>query len=179
MSADSTAPVVVYKDVPGFPGYRVGDDGSVWTCKRPGPGGVLRDEWRRLYPRTKTNGYVEIGLYRNKRHHHRFVHRLVLEAFVGPCPPGHECAHDPDPSPKNCRLDNLSWKTKKANHADKKTHGTQRVGEMVYCAKMTEAKVLELRARQGTATCDQLAAEYGINRTTVSDIHRRKTWKHI
>lgn len=53
----------------------------------------------------------------------RLVHRLVLEAFVGPCPPGHECCHrDGDPS-NNC-LDNLYWGTRSDNVRDAIQHGT-------------------------------------------------------
>lgn len=54
------------------------------------------------------------------------VHRLVLEAFVGPCPPGMECRHFPDRDPGNNRLDNLQWGTHQENEEDKETHGTRR-----------------------------------------------------
>jgi hypothetical protein len=52
------------------------------------------------------------------------VHRLVLEAFVGPCPIGMQCRHFPDPNPANCNLKNLQWGTPMENTEDKRVHGT-------------------------------------------------------
>ena len=47
----------------------------------------------------------------------RTVHRLVLEAFVGPCPPGMEACHNND-IPSDNRLENLRWDTKSRNAFD-------------------------------------------------------------
>lgn len=51
-----------------------------------------------------------------KRHAPRQVHRLVLEAFRGPCPPNMEALHLDD-TPTNNAINNLQWNTKKANGA--------------------------------------------------------------
>jgi hypothetical protein len=37
-------PPVEYRDVPGFPGYRVGTDGSVWSCWERTAGGRSPDD---------------------------------------------------------------------------------------------------------------------------------------
>jgi hypothetical protein len=50
------------------------------------------------------------------------VHRLVLEAFVGPCPEGMEACHFDDDSSNN-RLDNLRWDTSLANKVDMARNG--------------------------------------------------------
>ena len=91
--------------------YRVGDDGSVWS--RKGRCG-LNDEawryrkWRRLVPIQNTRATMHVAIrIRRKR---RFIHRLVLEAFVGPCPVGGECMHKDD-NPRNNSLRNLKWGT--------------------------------------------------------------------
>jgi hypothetical protein len=47
---------------------------------------------------------------------------LVLEAFVGPRPPGMDCCHD-DGDSTNDALSNLRWDTKRANQADTLRHG--------------------------------------------------------
>ena len=50
------------------------------------------------------------------------VHRLVLTAFRGPCPPGLQgCHYDDDPY--NNRLENLRWDTQSANELDKVRNG--------------------------------------------------------
>lgn len=52
----------------------------------------------------------------------RKVHRLVLEAFVGPRPDAYQgCHYDGDPT--NNRLDNLRWDTASANNKDRVRHG--------------------------------------------------------
>lgn len=76
--------IVEYRDVPGFPGYRVGSDGSLWS-KLLGSNRGFSDTWRRLKP-GNSKGYHLHLLYNNGKRVTRFVHRLVLEAFVGPRP---------------------------------------------------------------------------------------------
>lgn len=58
-----------------------------------------------------------------------WVHRLVLEAFVGPCPEGMEACHGPDRDPGNNRLDNLKWGTMQDQEKDREAHGTRLRGE--------------------------------------------------
>jgi HNH endonuclease len=57
-----------------------------------------------------------------------WVHRLVLEAFVGYAPDGYVTRHR-DGDPRNNRLDNLCWGTQVENQADRKLHGTDNSGE--------------------------------------------------
>ncbi len=53
------------------------------------------------------------------------LHRLICEAFHGPCPEGQECRHlDGDPS--NNRPENLVALTKQQHH---KLHGTPELEE--------------------------------------------------
>lgn len=54
------------------------------------------------------------------------VHRLVLEAFVGPCPEGMQCCHWDD-VPTNNRLSNLRWDTPAANEKDKARNAARRL----------------------------------------------------
>jgi hypothetical protein len=49
------------------------------------------------------------------------VHRLVLDAFVGPCPDGMECRHL-NGVKADCRLSNLAWGTRKENIEDRVRH---------------------------------------------------------
>lgn len=60
---------------------------------------------------------------RTDRMVHERVHRLVLEAFIGPCPDGMVGCHT-DGDPLNNRLDNLRWDTPSNNNRDKRAHGT-------------------------------------------------------
>src|SRR5690606_17793610 len=51
------------------------------------------------------------------------VHRLVLKAFDGPPPRGHEALHANGVRDDN-RLENLSWGTHSENQLDQVDHGT-------------------------------------------------------
>ena len=87
---------VEYRDVVGFPGYRVGSDGSIWCCLRTGPKRrlCLSEKWRRKNPKPRPDGYVWVNLVRAGRGYGRALHRLILEAFVGPPAPGHCGCHE-------------------------------------------------------------------------------------
>lgn len=56
------------------------------------------------------------------------VHKLVLLAFVGPCPNGMECCHKNGIASDN-RIENLRWDTHKNNNADRKLHGNYKTGK--------------------------------------------------
>jgi hypothetical protein len=110
----------------GYVGYEVSDHGRVRSLDR-----ILRcphfdkfakilvmtDRRRRgqiLRPGTVKSGHQLVVLGKGNS---VFVHKLVLEAFVGTAPEGHECCHwDDDPS--NNHLGNLRWGTRTDNMAD-------------------------------------------------------------
>lgn len=123
--------------------------------------------------------FVDLPVYGPDRYKTCAVHRLVLEAFVGPCPPGLETGHlDGDPS--NNRVDNLRWITKKENASHRVLHGTARMGERHPHAKLTESDVRAIRvARAAGDTQRAIAASYGISPDNVRAIERRTAWKHV
>src|SRR5688500_13903704 len=101
-----TTTAVEYRDIEGFPGYRVGSDGTVWccwiTCRS---GRKMTDRWKQLRPGTHQKGYLYVNLTRvGEAYKSCRVHRLVLAAFVGPCPEGMECRHL-NGIKTDCRLD--------------------------------------------------------------------------
>ena len=89
----------IAKQVPGTK-YAVTPAGRVYTEDG--------QEYQKL-PTVRARPYIVIG---GKR-----VHRMVLEAFVGPCPEGMQCRHLNDVKNDN-RLNNLAWGTRKENSAD-------------------------------------------------------------
>jgi hypothetical protein len=66
--------------------------------------------------------------------------------------------------------DNNADRVRKGRNADAK-------GVKNSNAKLTEAQVLAVRASNATGTF--LAAKYGVTKEMISQIKRRKTWKHI
>lgn len=124
-------PVVGFEDR-----YQVSDQGRVKSqayqvgtkygdpCWHPG---------RILTGRKTKKGYVIVGLsYAGGKSVQKRVHRLVLEAFVGPCPDGMECCHGPG-GPSDNRLDNLRWDTREENARDIVRHGNHWQVNKTHC----------------------------------------------
>jgi hypothetical protein len=114
----------------------------------------------------------------------RYVHRLVLEAFIGPCPHGMEACHW-DGRPENNQLSNLRWDTDLANQADSARHGTKRkppifLGEKHHATTITEDDVKIIRGAGGHRDAlGILAARYSLSIQTIWRIRHRKTWAHV
>jgi hypothetical protein len=106
----------------------------------------------------------------------RYVHRLVLEAFAGPCENGMETRHL-DGNPSNNHLANLKWGTIEENTSDRDRHGNFTNGERNGQAKLTNANVISVR--QGKSSNKDLAAYYGVCAACISRIKLGRRWKHI
>lgn len=178
--ADPTFPGS-WRTVPEYPGYRVCDDGSVWSCwvghRQQGwrPDG----RWRQLKPSIDKDGYESYRLKNANGYKNARGHRLVLELFVGPCPEGMVAAHNNGIRNDN-KLGNLRWATQLANVGDKIAHGTAQRGERHAMSKLNENQVLEIRRRKkcGEST-RSLAIEFGIAKVTAEFIISRRLWKHL
>jgi hypothetical protein len=132
---------------------------------------------------TNRHGYATAALIGDDgRQRPVTVHRLVLEAFVGPCQPGMVCRHFPDPNRKNNALANLSWGTHAENCADRNTHGTAIVGARHHrCrALLTELNVLQVRALAVfDVSVEELCRRFSVRRHVIEHALRKKTWKHL
>jgi hypothetical protein len=164
---------VVCRDIPSFPGYRARSDGSIWSCR-------LTGKWRALKPsKCSRFGHLVVYLCRNGKPVSRLVHRLVLEAFVGPCPPGMQCRHL-DGNPTNNALENLCWGTPKEDRANQRRHGTVPEGESHPLAKLTEDQVAAIRFLSDSGwTAKILSDHFLVDGTTIYRIQKGRTWKHF
>lgn len=137
-----------------------------------------------LTPSTDRDGYQFVSLSKPGGYYPYRVHQLVLSAFVGPCPAGMVIRHFPDRNPTNNNLTNLKYGTPQENADDRIIHGTLTVnqGEKHGMAKLTEAKVIELRKLYATGQWTQraLAVKFGLAGSgPVSQIVNRKIWRHV
>jgi hypothetical protein len=168
-----------FREIEDFPGYRISRDGVVQSCWGRGRRDWQNGTWRPLKPIPRRGGYLTVNLSRSGQKSIRYIHSLVLEAFVGPRPPGLIGCHN-DGDRTNNRLGNLRWDTYKANEADKVRHGTLVRGSAAGRSKLREDQVLEIRTRrsQGVPIL-HLAAQYGVSHQAVRAIVQRKTWRHL
>jgi hypothetical protein len=177
---------VEFRNVPGFPGYCVGSDGAVWSFLRRGPRGGpgiggcrFLDAGRPM--RRHYGRYVEVSLRLPGDQKFRLaVHRLVLEAFVGPCPDGMEACHI-DGDSWNNSLSNLRWDTPLANARDRKRHGSHCCGERAPNHKLTATDVREIRrlTADGRTALLAVARRFGVSKDHVERIRDRTVWRHL
>lgn len=141
--------------VPGFPSYEVSDLGEVRSPRK-----TLK------HIVNPANEYHYVGLYSNGGAKQKRVHRLVLEAFVGPCPPGQVGCHRNDDKDDN-RLSNLEWNTHKANSRQAKQNGKNWRLSKTHCKQnhpWTERNTY-IRPDTGTRQCKQCRLESYRKRT--------------
>lgn len=119
--------------------YRVSNRGEVWSLPRATTrGGILK------HVVTKANGYHWVSPSKDGEQRPREVHKIVMEAFVGPCPEGMEVRHlDGNPG-NNCWAPgneeetvaaggNLIYGTHAENMQDKHRHGTTWQLNVTHC----------------------------------------------
>ena len=121
--------------VVGFEGsYEVSDRGRVRSLDRISSQGIqLRGQVLKLHP-VSDRGYLKADLYRAGRAAQRLVHRIVLEAFAGPCPEGMEGCHN-DGDTSNNAVENLRWDTHSENNFDIVRHGNHHHARKTHCKR--------------------------------------------
>lgn len=157
-------PVYGYEDR-----YEVSSEGQVRTLLGTRSG-------RLLSPFRQHRGYLYVTLWSetgDRRHYP--VHRLVIEAFTGPRPPGLQVAHT-NGVPTDNRAENLRWVTPKQNHDDRRRHGRMAHGEANHAAKLDLRRVDTIRRLRGTMTARDVAYLAQVDPTTIGDIWNGKTW---
>ena len=150
-----------------FDGYEVSDLGRVRSWRPDRNSKVYPTEPRIVQPVQQKNGYLTVTMRRQTRR----VHRLVAEAFLPGGWPGLQVAHNNGIRSDN-RASNLRWATPKENSADKEAHGTRG-----FKLTMDLARQIRERYNQCDITQRELAALFGVGKTTVGRILLNQIWK--
>ena len=98
-----------FKDIAGYPGYRVSSQGYIISTKR-GKATLLTSS-------ISGSGYTRVNLSRDNKATTLYVHRLVAAAFCPGYSPELDVNHK-DGDNTNNRADNLEWIT----HSDNMKH---------------------------------------------------------
>ncbi len=149
-----------------FPNYMITVDGRIWSKLRQGSGCSLSGRWKKL--RLAHNGYLRVVLSHKGRKKNLPVHRLVLEAYLGPRPLGREC-HHLDSNKTNNSIKNLVWCTNNQN--GERNSNNKLIKEQV--------RVIFHAYHDGYYTQEELAIAFGVTRRTVGKIINKKLWGHL
>ena len=165
-SDDDTPPLIPddlaesWRAIPGWEGYyEVSDLGRVRSLARR----IIRSDGR---PRTVPELMLKPVVYRNRNRRAVYLVRnrskqrcliavLVLQAFVGPRPPGYVGCHN-DGDSMNDVLTNLRWDTISGNSRDSVRHGTHNMVSRTHCPLghlLAEPNLVASEARRGRRKC--------------------------
>ena len=87
-----------------FPNYLISNTGLVYSIKKE----IF------LKPHNHKDGYLRVGLSKNGKRHHKYIHRLVGETYLKPDETRPEIDHI-DRNPRNNHISNLRWANKSEN----------------------------------------------------------------
>lgn len=175
----------VWKEIEGYEGlYEVSDKGNVRSKDRT----IIYNNGKKVFYKGKEKsqitdkyGYSYVSLYKGQKHKQGVIHRLVANAFIPKVKEKNHINHI-DGIKSNNHAENLEWCTPKENslHAIEKGLLKDVVGVNHYKAKLDEDDVREIRRRTKEGeTYQSLANDFGVAKSTIGFIVRRKTWKHI
>lgn len=152
-----------------FPSYSFISDGTVISASRREPFAMKP---------IKMGAYVGLQLKADDGALRKeYLHRLICEAFHGPCPDGHVCRHL-DGDKTNNSASNLAWGTQSQNNKDKAKHGTSPDGERNPRAKLKSGDVLAMREMRlhTSASFKEIANLFNVSTMTAYRAVTRQSW---
>lgn len=157
--------------VPGFENlYLAGDDGFIYNART----------FHRLHGGIGNGGYLGTtlcdGLYRRRQ---ASIHTFVCSAFHGDAD-GREVNHKNGIKTDN-RPCNLEWVSRRDNLLHAADHDLKPTGERSHLAKLTEAKVYQIRALLAAGELSQpaIARKFSVTQATISRIKLRRKWRQL
>jgi len=119
---EGESPLEIWKTHPDHPGYEFSNLGRVYShFKR-----------RLLKGSEERTKHIKVELVKRDPTDKRpqpTVHQLILEVFVGPCPPDKDIVCHINGNPRDNRVENLRWGTYQENSFDRHKHnGTSKGG---------------------------------------------------
>ena len=173
--------VEVWRHVLGYEDlYAVSDLGGVRRIAPPPRGGSrprLPDGI--LSPIRDSKGYLRVRLCRGGKRKRRFVHALVIEAFLGPFSAGEETDHKNGVKVDN-RLVNLEKVTPLENTRRAIRLGLRdAVGESNPSAKLSRDDIRAIRRMAETVRGRELARRFKVSPALISLIISGRRWRHL
>ena len=152
--------------------YFINQDGSIYSTISN----------RFLYPTIGPLGYKIINLKMQDGTYRVFyLHRLLMITFRFIYNHEEMQVNHIDCNKLNCDLSNMEWVTLQGNNLHAKENNLLCIGEDCPWAVLTEEQVREIciKLQNNYNSLAELAIEYNCSITTIGDIARGISWKHI
>ena len=162
-----------WRPIAGLDGYyEISDRGRVKRVKR----GNRTFVGSILTPAITEAGYQRVDPCINNKPRSFFVHRLVADAFIGPCPEGKQVNHK-DGDKTNNYVENLEYVTPSENtfHAYRIKLASNQ-GENNASSKLTEEDVHKIRRLLTEESIKAIAERFNVCYWTIYAIKRGYTW---
>ncbi len=162
LTIDTGNRATVWKNIPSQPLHQASDAGQI---RVKATGRIIR-------PYLHRRGYLHIVLDKRsalpKDHAPKAVHRLVCEAFYGPCPEGYETSHADD-CPTNNHISNISWQLPPEHRKDRwRQHIAKGHHRRLGHEKIDRAAIVKLNAEG--ASLKLMASYTGTTEKTVKHV---------
>lgn len=159
-----------WRPSPSYSDYEISEFGDVRRVKGGyGPKDIYKDE--------RPKGYYSARIQGPNGWKHVNLHRLVAEAFIGPCPGSEYVVAHTDGNGKNNHYSNLRWATRRENEQDKIRHGRNPYGSKAGASVLVDAEVVEIRAMIAQRIPQTaIAARFGVSRGAISGIATGRSW---
>jgi len=112
------------KEIPNYRNYLISKCGRVFSKRK------YKCFLKELIQIHDSDGYPFVKLSNKGKIKKFFIHRLVLETYVGQLPKGFVCCHN-DGNKLNNNLENLRYDTIANNNKDKVKHGTSKWSKLI------------------------------------------------
>jgi len=164
----------VWRDVDGHSDlYRISSLGRVKS---------FHNKKSRIMKPSLSTGYLLLGLSKNRKIKHSLIHRLVGAAFIQN-PENKPMINHKNGIKKDNRVENLEWVTAKENikHAVNAGLNKGPVGEKQWLSKLIYKDVLKIRKLHDTGKYSQkeIGNMFFVSKTTINNVIKKRTWKHI
>ena len=142
-------------------------------------GAIYKKGKGRVRPHVNTDGYHEVRFMHGGVRKNIMWHRVIARSYVAGYFDGAHVNHK-DANKTNNLPSNLEWVTHRQNVDHAVANDLYVKGERVHNAKLTDAKVREIRAMNAAGVkTGKIAKLYGVSRFTVRDVLSGRQWKHV
>ena len=175
----------VWKKIPDYDGYEASSDGRLRSYRKGSRYGVFFYDTPHLLKQfVDRQGRPRTSLrHNNGKRYTVSICRLILFAFRGSAPNGHEARHG-NGNPADNRINNLSWSTHAENIADMRAdrHGTAHkfLGKDNPNVRLKAEDIPVIRSRISSGrSLRSIGREFGVSHSSIGNIKKGVTWGYV